>query len=163
MKIWIKVHMNSFMENIITRDHIHTMVVVLLMQLVMLHRRNYHKVLQFCLTTTDNDLTSLFCNLLDNAFEACHQLSEAYIEITTTKKKKTPFVIITMINSCRNNPFSKQTGKLLTMKPNKNMHGFGIKSIQKTIRKYHGDMQMYYNEDTGTFHTIITLKQPQTS
>lgn len=112
---------------------------------------------------SDNDLTSLFCNLLDNAFEACHQLSEAYIEITTTKKKKTPFVIITMINSCRNNPFSKQTGKLLTMKPNKNMHGFGIKSIQKTIRKYHGDMQMYYNEDTGTFHTIITLKQPQTS
>ncbi len=112
---------------------------------------------------SDNDLTSLFCNLLDNAFEACHQLSEAYIEITTTKKKKTPFVIITMINSCRNNPFSKQTGKLLTMKPHKNMHGFGIKSIQKTIRKYHGDMQMYYNEDTGTFHTIITLKQPQTS
>jgi sensor histidine kinase regulating citrate/malate metabolism len=49
------------------------------------------------------------------------------------------------------------------MKPHKNMHGFGIKSIQKTIRKYHGDMQMYYNEDTGTFHTIITLKQPQTS
>ena len=30
------------------------MVVALLMQLVMLHRGNYHKVLQFCLTTTES-------------------------------------------------------------------------------------------------------------
>ena len=40
------------LENIIIKDHIHIMVVTLLMQLVMLHRGNYHKVLQFCLTTT---------------------------------------------------------------------------------------------------------------
>lgn len=113
--------------------------------------------------TTDfianHDLTSLFCNLLDNAVEACCHLSESYIEINTTRKEKTPFVVITVINSCRNNPFSQQTGKLLTTKSNKNKHGFGIKSIRKTIQKYHGDMQMYYHDDTGTFHTILTLKQ----
>lgn len=108
---------------------------------------------------SNHDLTSLFCNLLDNAVEACCPLSESYIEVNTTKKPKTPFVVITVINSCRNNPFSKQTGRLLTTKSNKNIHGFGSKSIRKTIHKYHGDMQMYYNEDTGTFHTIITLKQ----
>ena len=36
------------------------MVVALLMQLVMLHRGNYHKVLQFCLTTTVAALGSFF-------------------------------------------------------------------------------------------------------
>lgn len=117
--------------------------------------------------TTDfianHDLTSLFCNLLDNAVEACCHLSEAFIEINTTKREKTPFVVITVINSCRNNPFSKQTGKLLTTKSNKNKHGFGIKSIRKTLQKYHGDMQMYYNDDTQTFHTIITLKRQKTT
>lgn len=112
--------------------------------------------------TTDfianHDLTSLFCNLLDNSVEACCHLSEAYIEINTTKREKTPFVVITVINSCRNNPFSKTNGRLLTNKSNKNKHGFGLKSIKKTVKKYHGDMQMYYNNDTQTFHTIITLK-----
>ena len=98
-------------------------------------------------------------NLLDNAIESCCHLSESYIEISAIKKENTPFIIIAMINSCRSNPFSSHTGKLPTRKSDKNTHGFGIKSIQKTIRSYQGEMQMYYNDDTGTFHTIITLKQ----
>lgn len=108
---------------------------------------------------SNHNLTSLFCNLLDNAIESCCHLSESYIEISAIKKENTPFIIITMINSCRSNPFSSHTGKLLTRKSDKNTHGFGIKSIQKTIRSYQGEMQMYYNDDTGTFHTIITLKR----
>ena len=108
---------------------------------------------------SNHDLTSLFCNLLDNAIESCCHLSESYIEISAIKKENTPFIIIAMINSCRSNPFSNHTGKLLTRKSDKNTHGFGIKSIQKTIRIYQGDMQMYYNDDTKTFHTIITLKR----
>lgn len=78
----------------------------------------------------DNDLTSLFCNLLDNA--------------------------ITVINSCRKNPFLCKDRQLTV---NKNGHGFGLKSIRKVVSKYHGNLQMYYNDDTLTFHTIITLKQ----
>lgn len=108
---------------------------------------------------SNHDLTSLFCNLLDNAIESCCHLSESYIEISAIKKENTPFIIIAMINSCRSNPFSNHTGKLLTRKSDKNTHGFGIKSIQKTIRSYQGEMQMYYNDDTETFHTIITLKR----
>ncbi len=77
----------------------------------------------------DNDFTSLFCNLLDNA--------------------------ITVINSCRKNPFLCK-GRQLTV--NKNGHGFGLKSIRKAVSKYHGNLQMYYNDDMLTFHTIITLK-----
>ncbi|MCI8614331.1 MAG: ATP-binding protein, partial [Lachnospiraceae bacterium] len=36
---------------------------------------------------------------------------------------------------------------------------FGLKSIRKVVSKYHGNLQMYYNDDTLTFHTIIALKQ----
>lgn len=107
----------------------------------------------------DNDLTSLFCNLLDNAMEAVNSIPDAYIELNAGKREKTPFVVITMINSCRNDPFADQLGSLNTHKPNKTMHGFGLKSIRKTISKYNGNMQMYYDNDTLTFHTIITLKQ----
>ena len=106
-----------------------------------------------------NDLTSLFCNLLDNAIEAAGVVPDSFIEINTSKRKKTPFVVITVINSCRTNPFLSNGRQLCTQKSDKRRHGFGLKSIRRTVQKYHGSMQMYYNDDTFAFHTIITLKQ----
>ena len=108
---------------------------------------------------TDNDITSLFCNLLDNAMEAAEGIPDSYIEVTASKKEKVPFVVIIVINSCRKNPFAKPGGQLTTNKTDTLAHGFGLKSIQKTIEKYSGNMQMYYNEHTLTFHTIIRLKK----
>lgn len=107
----------------------------------------------------DADITSLFCNLLDNAIEAAGHSPDAFIEISVCKREKTPFIVITMINSSRKNPFDEASGKLTTTKSNKHKHGFGIKSIQKVVAKYQGDMQMYYNQEALTFHTVITLKQ----
>ncbi len=109
----------------------------------------------------DNDLTSLFCNLLDNAMEAAGIVPDSFIEINTSKREKTPFVVITVINSCRTNPFPDKAGQLCTQKCDKSRHGFGLKSIYRTVKKYHGDMQMYYNDDTFTFHTIITIKRKE--
>lgn len=104
----------------------------------------------------DSDLTSLFCNLLDNAFEAACGIPDAFIELNSSRKAGTPFIVISLINSCRLNPFANPQGSLAT---HKQRHGFGIKSIRKTVGKYHGDMEMYYSEEALTFHTIITLKQ----
>lgn len=107
----------------------------------------------------DTDITSLFCNLLDNAIEAAGHIPDSFIEISVCKREKTPFIVITVINSSRKNPFDEQSGKLITTKSNKHKHGFGIKSIRKIVAKYQGDMQMYYNHESLTFHTVITLKQ----
>lgn len=106
----------------------------------------------------DNELTSLFCNLLDNAMESAMFIPDSYIELNVSKREKTPFIVITMINSCRKDPFITQSGTLNTHKPNKIMHGFGLKSIRKIINKYNGNLQMYYDKNTLSFHTIITLK-----
>lgn len=108
---------------------------------------------------SDADITSLFCNLLDNAVEAAERTPDSFIEVNACKREKTPFVVITAVNSSRKNPFEKQSGQLITMKAHKYKHGFGIKSIRKIVTKYHGDIQMYYDDNTLTFHTIITLKQ----
>lgn len=116
-----------------------------------------HGIIDFI---ADSDLSSLFGNLLDNALEAALNIPEAYIEVSAVKRAKTPFIVITVINSSRNNPFEDSHGSLTTSKPDKRRHGFGIKSIKKTVDKYHGDIQMYYHYDTLTFRTIITLKMP---
>lgn len=109
---------------------------------------------------TDNELTALYCNLLENAIEATNNVQNPYIEIIVTKRENTPFIVITVINSCLVNPFSAENeGKLISHKPDKKQHGFGIKSIKKIVKKHYGNMQMYYNDDSLTFHTIITLKE----
>lgn len=107
----------------------------------------------------DNDLTSLFCNLLDNAVKAAEDIPESFIEISTGKKEKTPFTILTVINSCRTNPFTEENGNPTISIPCSHNHGFGLKSIRKIVSKYNGDTQIYYNSDTLTFHTIITLRR----
>lgn len=106
---------------------------------------------------SDSDVTSLFCNLLDNAVEASQRIKDSYIEISAAQREHTPFIIITMINSCACNPFSPN-GELISSKPDPQAHGFGIKSIEKIVHNYNGNMQMYYDGETFTFHTIIMLK-----
>ena len=106
-----------------------------------------------------HDLTSLFCNLLENAMESAENIPDSFIELTVQKKENSPFVIIILINSCQNTPVYNQEGVPVSHKSDNGRHGFGIKSIKKVVKQYHRNLQMYYDNDSGTFHTIITLKQ----
>ena len=106
-----------------------------------------------------HDLTFLFCNLLENAMESAENIPDSFIELTVQKKENSPFVIIILINSCQNTPVYNQEGVPVSHKSDNGRHGFGIKSIKKVVKQYHGNLQMYYDNDSGTFHTIITLKQ----
>uniref|UniRef100_UPI00405751AA sensor histidine kinase n=1 Tax=Agathobacter sp. TaxID=2021311 RepID=UPI00405751AA len=108
---------------------------------------------------SEEDLTSLFCNLLDNAYESASRQKDSFIEINMTKKENTVFTILTMTNSCWADPFNPKTKQLVSTKKDTQKHGFGIKSIQRILKKYNGDMKMYYEEESITFHTIIMLKE----
>ena len=105
-----------------------------------------------------NDLTALICNLLDNAFEAACLQENSFIELHISHKENTPFTLLTLTNSCRTNPFSENDKKLISRKKNKLRHGYGVKSITRIVEKYNGDIQMYYDDETNTFHTVLTLK-----
>lgn len=106
------------------------------------------------------DLTSLFCNLLDNAFESAMKMANSFIELHMSNKKNTTLTLITMTNSCRRNPFFPNSKRLVSQKSNPLRHGFGMKSIERVVTKYQGYMEIYYDEETLTFHTIIALNHP---
>ena len=105
-----------------------------------------------------HDLTSLFCNLMDNAVEAAENIPEAFIEVTAQKKENSPFCVIVVINSCRVAPTYGADNLPVSNKKNVRKHGYGIKSIKKVTCQYGGNLQMYYDEISATFHAIITLK-----
>lgn len=106
-----------------------------------------------------HDMTALFCNLLDNAVEATENIPDSFIELTVQKKENSPFILIILINSCRSAPVYDQDELPISNKADKNRHGFGIKSIKKVVKQYNGNLQMYYDNDSATFHTIITLNR----
>lgn len=78
-----------------------------------------------------HDLTSLFCNLLDNAVESSDNIPDSFIELTVQRKEHSSFIVIIVINSCRYTPVYDQDGLPVSHKPETGRHGFGMKSIQK--------------------------------
>lgn len=106
---------------------------------------------------TYHDLTALFSNLLDNALEASSGMPGSYIELSVTRQENASLTVVSLINSCPDNPFSGKTGRLVSSKRDSLRHGYGIRSIERVVKAYHGEMQMYYEEERMEFHTVITL------
>lgn len=90
---------------------------------------------------------------------AAADCSNSYIELKVNRKPNTPYVILTMVNSCMENPYTPD-GILVSLKQDKSRHGYGMKSIQRIVIRYHGDLKSYYQNEDHTFHTILTLQTP---
>ncbi|MBQ5996148.1 MAG: GHKL domain-containing protein [Clostridia bacterium] len=99
----------------------------------------------------DYDLVTIVGNLLDNALEAAEQSAEKKITLNTAKVNT--YDSLTVTNSCDTPPDKN----LKTTKKNKQMHGLGIKSIQKAVKKYEGELEWEYDESEKTFSITIIL------
>ena len=110
-----------------------------------------------------SDMSSLFNNLLSNALEAATGSADAFIELIITRRQNQKITTISLVNSCRQEPKQLKNGDFETSKPDKAMHGVGIKSIRHTIKEYGGSMKMYYQAEDNTFHTMISMEQKKTS
>lgn len=109
---------------------------------------------------SDDELTALLTNLLDNAYEAALKVPESFIELHIGHINNTRNICLTLINSSSTPPIVNSAHQLLTSKKDKLRHGFGIKSIQNIVSQYNGDLKMYHDDSSNTFHTIIALKHP---
>ncbi len=107
---------------------------------------------------SSGDLTALFCNLLDNAISSTKNIRNSFIELSVRQKENLSVVVIVLINSCRCSPDYDKDGLPISSKVQKGMHGYGMKSIQKVVKSHRGNIQTYYQIETATFHTIITLR-----
>lgn len=108
------------------------------------------------------DISSLFNNVMDNAVEsACESKARnIFLNISSVLGS---FHRITVSNSC-DAPPKVVNEKLITKKHNKETHGFGTKSITKTVKKYYGEVEWQYDEIAKEFKLIIIIpfeqKQP---
>ena len=100
----------------------------------------------------DIDLVTILGNLMDNAISAAEVSVNKTILLETAVRNAFGVLIIT--NSCDNAPRTEQN-RLVTSKREKSLHGFGLKSVRRTLKKYDGEMRWEYEADTCQFITTV--------
>lgn len=93
----------------------------------------------------EDDLTSLFSNILDNAVEAAELSLEKHIEISANNVNG--FDVITCSNSCDTAP----SENLSSRKKDNHLHGNGMKIIKRISKKYNGEVQWNYSDENKEF------------
>ena len=107
----------------------------------------------------ESDLTSLLCNLLDNAMEAACDTPGAFIELRIEKRENTNITLIVLVNSSRINPLLPDNSLLRSHKEPSLFHGLGMKSVRRVLDKYHGDITYHYDTSNNTFHTVLCVME----
>lgn len=94
-------------------------------------------------TISDMDLCILFSNLLKNALEAARLYKGEPKEVTVLIKGLPPTYFIYVKNPCNQEP-KIDGNKFLTIKKDKDNHGFGMLNIEQVIKKYGGTIAYDY-------------------
>lgn len=94
------------------------------------------------------DISTIMCNALDNAIEACMQTDEPS-KITFVSKIVGDYVYFKI-----SKPYKKikADGKksLITTKADNSYHGYGMKKIEETVKKYDGNLDITHERNTFT-------------
>lgn len=103
----------------------------------------------------DSDLVTILGNLLDNAVTAAEQSNQKKVSLETAVRNLYDVIVIT--NTCHQPPVS--SGNLLiTTKEEKRLHGIGLHSVAKALKKYGGDFDWEYDANQQIFATTVMLK-----
>ena len=111
-----------------------------------------------CLHFLDTaDITTLFGNLLTNAFEATAtcEVSNRRINLSVRRNIAQASVVITLENPCAQPPDTDTDGNFVTRKKDRVRHGVGLKSIRRVVKKYSGMETLRYDADARRFCHII--------
>ena len=98
------------------------------------------------------DIAAILGNLLDNAKEAAIKTNNAWIECKIRFDRGRLFIEIT---NSYNGKLCKQKEKFLSIKSNKENHGYGIKSIENTLKRYNGEIEFWNDDNKFTAKVML--------
>ena len=100
------------------------------------------------------DICRIFGNLFDNAIEACKNsgVEDKNIEIRMYKKKVYRCI---MVSNTTNSLVLKTNPDLVSTKKEKDLHGFGLKSIRSIVEKYDGFFNFYEKNNRIFFEILL--------
>lgn len=107
----------------------------------------------------ETDLYTMLSNILDNAIEsvmAQPDREKRIIQVAGYEEQQ--FLLLRVRNYC-DTPPELVDGLPVTTKADKELHGFGLKSIQFTAQKYNGDIHIRTDSNSFTIEVLLPLPQ----
>ena len=109
---------------------------------------------------TNSDLCTIMANALDNAIEACAKdTSDEIKEISVESDFKRGYFFFKVRNPIYEKIDIKNGNEIKTSKEDKNLHGFGVANIVKTVKKYNGSANVSVSENTFLLETELLLNR----
>lgn len=105
------------------------------------------------------DICAIFGNALDNAIEfekKVEQREKRFIHVVATRQRG--FLLMQFENYC-DRSLDFQEGLPVTTKKNHRFHGYGLKSLEHTVHKYDGEMDISVENDTFRLKVLLPLPQ----
>ena len=106
----------------------------------------------------DIDLSTVICNLLDNAIRGCLcsgiQTPKLVVEILC----KNQYLVIRVLNTCSLDMYFENVDSLKTTKTETQTSGFGMSIILRTVKKYKGDFSATAQNGMFAATAIMSLK-----
>lgn len=107
---------------------------------------------------TATDLCVIFGNTIDNAMEACGKLDDNTDKtIKVECKCNSGFMFVNMSNPV-DKPVDIKSNKIKTTKADKSLHGFGLYSLDKVVKKHNDEMKLSCNDNVFNLDLSLCLK-----
>ncbi len=100
-------------------------------------------------------LNVILGNLLSNAIRAAQQSQCKYLSITLHEKQG---ILYIKIENSYSGIMHIEDKKLLSTKPNSELHGIGLKTVEKIIKDQGGDMEINWDEENFCVKVMLFMK-----
>lgn len=104
----------------------------------------------------DEDICTIFSNLLDNAIESCLKIKNKETSIILRGIAIDSLFVVKLTNTT-NGKIDSTGDNLNTTKKNKYLHGLGLKSVKRTLDKYDGELVIEYDKDVFSAKILIPI------
>ena len=101
---------------------------------------------------SDMDICVIFSNILDNAFAAASKCEAGNVGVRIAAAGAS--LVVTVVNDI-NEPIQLKASKLVTSKPNKRNHGFGVMNVKECAEKNSGRADFSFDEKSFTAEVIL--------
>lgn len=107
------------------------------------------------------DISALFGNMLDNAIESAEKLEDKEKRLIHFSVAQQKGFLRIRVENYTEEDISFRNGMPVTTKKDKHLHGFGMKSIQSTVRKYGGSVTAGVRDNWFEIRVLIPMDGKQ--
>lgn len=105
------------------------------------------------------DICSIFGNAVDNAIEYEMRIPDHNCRlIKVTVRSQGLFLLIRIDNYCQES-IQVTDGLITSSKKDNQVHGYGLKSIRRSVEKYHGNLSLEQKDDWFSLIALIPIPQ----